>query len=409
MAERDRGTKVAVAGHIESEVNRYYVKVSRRFMAAGIILLLLLLAYIVCVTMFFGEYVTYDNLKYLVRDFDSINLSGGSDFTKIVYNGNDKTDFTFYKNGLSMANSDGYRYYDNTGVMLAEEELGYSSPIMASSNKYMLVYDLGGKGYSVFNQLTRIIKRESDGEIIAGAIADDGSFIIASRSNETRYVAELYNSAFSNVMSVYKENFILDTAISPDGKTVAICSACPSGSDFDCEIEICRRGSDKPVRVMTIDHSMPLDVYASEDGFAVLCSTKIVFVGYDGTERSSVTFDGMNLKYADMNENVAAIVGSTNALGNENRVVIIDTKEELGKKLLDTTLKTSVRGVYAARESDECLAYLKLPDSAASLKKDGTLGQIATEGGEILTIVPMRSGVLICGRSSAYRAFEDKK
>ena len=405
-AKRD-GVGVAVAGQIESQVNRYYLKVSRKFMVAGILVLLLLLLYIVFVTMFFGEYVTYDNLKYLVKDFDTINLSGESDFTRIVYNGNETTDFAFFKNGLSMVDSDKYCYYDTTGGLLAEEELGYPSPIMASSDKYMLVYDLGGNGYSVFNQLTRIISRISDGEIIAGDIASDGSVVIASRSSETKYVVDLYNSAFTKVMSIYKENYILGTAISPDGKTVAVCSACPSDSDFDCEIEICRRGSTEPVKKLTYAHSMPLDVYASDEGFAVLCSTQLLFLGPDGEQRTAIPFDGMSMKYADMNGTYAAVIGSTNALGSENRIIVLDMGEAFGAKLFDTTVRTRVRGIYASRGTDDCYAYLKLPDCAAMLKKDGSIVEDGNPSGEILSIVPMKNGALICGRSSAYRAFTE--
>ena len=407
MADKRQNVKVDVAGQIESQVNRYYLKVSRRFMAAGILLLFVLLAYIVGVTMFFGEYVTYDNLKYLVRDFDKISLSGENEFTKIVYNGNENTSFSFYKNGLSMVDSDRYRYYDTSGVLLAEEELGYPSPIMTSSDKYMLVYDLGGKGYSVFNQLTRIIKRDSDGAIIAGTVANDGSYAIASRSNETRYVVDVYNSAYSNVMNVYKENYVLDIALSPDGRTLAICSACPSDSDFDCEIEICRRGKAEPVKTLTYTHSMPLDVYASDNGFVVLCSTQILFLGENGEERASVSFGGMSMKYADMNETTAAIVGSTNALGSENRIIILDMADSFGATLLDTTVRMRVRGIYAARSTDDCYAYLRLPDCAAVLEKNGSVTESENTDADVLSIVPLKKGALLCGRTSAYRAFDD--
>lgn len=405
MAERERGNKVTVAEQFSAQINRYYLKASRKFLAAGIAVLIVLVLYIACVTMFFGEYLTYENLKYLVRDFDKINLSGTVDFDRIVYNGGENAVFGYFKNGLSMCGPDEYYYYDTSGALLTEEKLGYSSPVMETSDKYVLVYDLGGVKYSVMNQLTSIIERESGGEIIAGNIASDGSIAIASRSSETRYVVDLYNSAFTKVMSIYKENYVLGIALSQNGKTVAICSACPSDSDFDCEIDICRRGQSESVKKLTYSHTMPLKVSSVDDGFVVLCSTQMIFIGYDGEIKAEVQFSGMSLKYADINNKTAVVAGSTNALGSENRIIVIDTAEKFGETLYDSTLGSRVRGIYASRNTKEAFAYLKLPDCAALIKPDGSLMTEDLSDGEIISIVPMNSGALICTKTSAYREF----
>lgn len=405
MSERERGKKVTVAEQFTAQVNRYYAKVSRKFLVAGVIVFLILLMYILCVTMFFGEYVTYDNLKYLVRDFDKINLSGSVEFDKIVYNAGDNTSFGFFKNGLSMCATDGYSYYDASGGLLTEEKLGYAAPAMETSDKYVLIYDLGGKKYTVLNQLTKIIDRETDGEIIAGDISSDGSIVLAVRSNETRYVVKLYNGAFSEVMSIYKENYVLGVALSPNGKTVAICSAVPSDSDFDCEIELCRRGESEPVARLKYSHAMPLDVYPADDGFVVLCSTQLLFIGYGGETVATVPFTGMSLKYADVNGTTAVVVGSTNALGSENRIIVLDTGESFGDIIFDFTLKERVRGVYATRDTENAYAYLKLTDCAAVLRPDGMIENGDKTGAEILSVVPMKGGALVCGRASATLEF----
>jgi hypothetical protein len=161
-----------------------------------------------------------------------MTLSPDADFSKMVYNGSDNMTLTYFRGGLAMCDSDSYVYYDTGGSLLVEDRINYSSPVLAESDKYLMVYDVGGRNYAIYNQLTEIISRETIGDIVAGDIADDGSFVVASRSRETRYVVELYNSSFKKVMGIYKENYILDTALSPDGKLVVICSAVPSDTGF---------------------------------------------------------------------------------------------------------------------------------------------------------------------------------
>ena len=57
-------------------------------------------------------------------------------------------------------------------------------------------------------------------QIIVGDIATDGTMVIATRSRDTKYVVDVYNSAFNRTMSIYKENYVLGVAISPDGEYI---------------------------------------------------------------------------------------------------------------------------------------------------------------------------------------------
>ena len=404
-AARDREhvqtESIPIAGRVEKQRNRYYLRVSRRYMVAAVLVLLLLVLYIMCVTVFFGEYVTYDNLKYLLRDMDAITVGGHDDFERIVYNASENTEAEYFRNGIALCDTDKYRYYDTSGVMLVEEELGYKNPVMVSSEKYMLVYDLDGRGYSIFNQLTRIIDREAEGSIIAADICEDGSYIIVIRSNETKYVAQLYNGAYNKVLSVYKDSYVFDVALSRDGRTAVICSICPGDSDFDCEIDICERGKNESVKKISRTHTMPLDAYAYDGGFAVLCSNEIMFFDEKGNDIRETVFNGMSLRYADINGKTAAVAGTTNALGSENRVIVFDMENTPGNVLLDREYPIRIMGIYASR-SDGSAAYLKLHDTVARIGKDGEIVNAQTES-EILTVVPMNTGALVCTSTAAYR------
>ncbi|MGN1408660.1 MAG: DUF5711 family protein, partial [Eubacteriales bacterium] len=218
MSSKNSKSDIPVVGRIEVRVNRYYLGVSRKYMAAGIALMLTLILYVIFIMLFLGKYVTYDNLKFLVRDMGNITLPGNDEYSSIVYNGNDDLKAESFRGGIAICTGDKYLYYDSGGGLLTENSINYSSPEMAESSKYMLVYDVGGVGYSVYNQLTCIINRSADARIVTGDIADDGSMILVTRSRETKYVVELYSAAFNKSMSIYKENYVLDAAISPDGE-----------------------------------------------------------------------------------------------------------------------------------------------------------------------------------------------
>ena len=59
MGKESSNEKIPVLDGMEPRVNRYYLKVSRKYMAAGIALMLTLIGYIIFVLLFLGQYVTY--------------------------------------------------------------------------------------------------------------------------------------------------------------------------------------------------------------------------------------------------------------------------------------------------------------------------------------------------------------
>ena len=394
-----------VAGKIPPQINRYYKNVSKVYKGFALALLLTVFLFFLTVTMFFSDYVTYENMRYLVRDFGAMMSSETDGFSTVVYNGSDSMKFETFKNGLAAASGDKYLYYDSTGIRMIEEDSGCSEPVLVPADKYLLMYDLGGTSYTVYNQLTRIIRRESDNRILSGDMSDSGAFVLVTRSRETRYVVEVYNAAFRHTMSIYKENYVLDAALSPDGTTVMIASAVPDDTDFRCEVAVCRIGQEKAVTTLIYDHTMPLDVYAADEGFVLLCDTGLYFYDFGGNLKTNVPLTGSALSYADVNDRSVAVVGSVNALGMESRVLVLTPS---GEVLYDSILTgTRVTGVAASQDPETALVYLETPDGILQLRTDGTQNPYIAGDADVIGIVPVRKGAIICTKSSAYAAFTE--
>ena len=402
--EQPEETAVSVAGRITPQINRYYYKISKKYTVVGILFMVLLMLYLICIMAFFGEYVTYENLKYLIRDFSAVSVPGSGDFTKIVYNGSDSMTFALFRGGVSACDGDSYLYYDTGGINLISDDMNYAAPVLVPSEKYLLAYDLGGTGYSIYNQLTRIVERKTEGRIMAGDIGDDGSCILVTRSRETRYVVDVFNAAFNRTMSIYKENYVLDAALSPDGTYILIVSAVPSDTDFNCEIEICMTGRSEPLTKMVYEHTMPLDVFSYEDSFLVLCDNGIYAYDYSGVSLDGCSFSGMQLKYASDSGESVVCAGQVNTLGTENRIIAVGTRGEL---LYDSVAEMRVTGVYASPDPDDVVAYIRTPDAVIAVNEAGEEELHKPEVSDILTVLPASDGAIICGKSAAYTAFDN--
>ncbi len=397
--------KLAVAGKIEPEFNRHYAKTAKRYGAAGILCMILFVGYLLGVIVFGSEYITYDNMRYLIRDFGTAAGEVAREFGKIVYNGSGDTVFAYFRGGAAVCTPDAYRYFDKNGTQIIADPLNYADPVLAPSEKYMLVYDMGGVGYSVYNQLTGIVSKETEERIIAADIADDGSLVLVTRSKDTKFVVELYNAAFNKTMEVYKDGYVLGVAMSPDGKQFLVASAVQASTDFNCEIQICERGSAESVAKETISHAMPLSVHATEDGFTVLCDTAVYYYDRYGAEVKRVSLAGMSLKYADIADGRIALTGQVNALGSEHRVLVLD---RAGEVLFDKTMRSRLSGIRAGRGED-ALCYLVTSEGVIRVAPDGSQAQESPESGDILDVIPLGVGALLCQKNAAYQIFVGKK
>ncbi len=395
-----------VAGRIPPRVNRYYRRVSKCYRGIAIALLFTLFVFFLAVTLFWSDYVTYENMRYLVRDIGAMMSSETDGFASVVYNGSGSMKFESFKNGLAAAGGDRYLYFDSTGIRMIEETSSCSEPILVPAEKYLLMYDLGGTSYTVYNQLTRIIRRDADNKILSGDMSDAGAFLLVTRSRETRYVVEVYDSSFKHTMSIYKENYVLDAAIAPDGTTVAVASAIPSDTDFGCEVAFCRVGAEEALATVTYEHTMPLKMYSSADGFVLLCDTAVYFYTQSGELKTTVSLAGGTLSYADGGESSVAAVCSVNAIGMESRVLVLSLS---GEVLYDDILTgTRVTGVEASCSTDEALVYLKTAEGILRIGADGTTRTYSSEDADIVDIVSVGHGAILCTKTGAYAVFTDK-
>lgn len=394
---QDRSLRVSDT--IAPQKNRYYLRVSRRWRLVGWGFAALLGLYLVVTLTVYGKYITYDNLTYLARDFDLSVRTTDDVHTTVTYPRQETLAFAPFKSGMAVVGADVVRLYDGAGISLIEDKLGYTSPAVCASDKYVLVYDLGAKQYSVYNSLTRVIRRDTDFRVLCADMSDTGAYVLVTRSNETRYVVEYYNEALSKTMSVYKDHYVLDAAIRDDGSRFVICSAIPSGTDLSCEISLCQAGSAEPVCTTTYPGAMPLMVDFAPDGsFTVLCDTAVLSFDADGAETARYPISGMTLVTAHQKGGITAIAAAENALGSENRIVVLGAD---GTILLDTICRQRVTDICVTPGAESMCAVLT-PNAVLTYDAAGVLETLPIDDEDVLSIEYTSGRVVVCAKDRYY-------
>ena len=390
--------QIDVSGQIKNE-NKYYLKIAARYRVAAFILLAAFIVFAGFMLIRYGAYITYDNLVYLVRDADRMVGNDSGSITELNYAPQDNITVLRFRDGVAVAGSSYLAVYDSSGSEVITDRAGYNSPFMAAGDKYLLVYDMGTKNYSVYNSLTRVLTRESDFEILGADMSDSGSFILLTRSKTGKYDVEVYGEALNRVMTVHKDKYVIDAAISRDGKNVAILSAVEGDLELGYELYVCRVGDSDPLFSETFASAVPLRLdYYPSGNLSVITDNRVTFFDSNMKEITSTEINGMTPSYSDSTDGVLVVALAENALGNRNRIMTFDNE---GKILYNDAVGTRITFVTAPSSAKAGIAgYVKTDGAVQILGCDGSVKTLDCSD-DIIELIDMNNGILSFTSSGA--------
>ncbi len=391
---------IRVDGRIKERENVYYRRVSDRYRAAGFVLIFALALFCAVMLVRYNEYITYDNFVYLIRDVGSVGSGGVEKYSEIKYTAGDGTVFEPFGGGLALIDTDSVTLYDRSGVEVCSETESFSYPAAARSDKYLIVYDIGGESYSIYNSITRVAARGAEGTVTSASVSDEGSFVIVTESKEAKYQIQLFSSSLVSKQRIRKDTYVTDAAISRDGSHVAVASVIDGGG-FGAEVYFCTAGKEEADRVHTYPMSMPLLAEGTGDGFTVIFDDAVRFYSATGELKSELSPGASGITYGDIGTASTLIVCPENSVGSRNRVIVFDKD---GNVVYDKSVDIRVTGVAAAVESSPYAGFLISADGVHALEYDGG---IVTDGeaAEVLAVTDTDGGTLICTPTASYPLF----
>lgn len=378
--------------------NAYYDKVAARYRTAQYLTLFLLVIVILAGIVMGSDSITYANFVYLLRDFDTIlNASGGETVPAIRYGAADDRQYLVYRNGLTLIDQSGVRVYNSAGKRTLDDDPAFSDPRAAASEAYMLVYDLGGESYALYNSLTRIYTGSLDFPISCGAISDSGMYAVVTKTREYTSAVLLYGKNNKLKNRYLKDKYVIDVAISDDGERIAIVSVESRDGAYCAEFQISRPGADTALATLEMQGVFPMAVRFFDDNrLAVLCDSGIWFYSADGEALGSYAFtDDAPSRFA-LDGETAALVFPNNVMGTESRVLRFDASGEL----IDQTILEG-RAQEVALTDDALYLLTEQRLHRLSFAHGDTASVDYAGGGKAL--LPADDGVLLCTASTAYR------
>ena len=258
----------SVKNNYDGKTDIYLAKVSYRYAYFKRVLCVLLVI-VIAIFLFSGN-LSYKKIFYLTKDIKLANDYVNSVHDTITYNVGNSQSFAIYREGLAVASRERLSIFSAGGRELFSANLNYGNPALATSNKYLLLYDVGGKQFSLYNSFSQVKSESYDYPIYGAGIAENGTFALITRSEKYDSVVSVYQNNATRVDYNFSHGRVISVSFSKNGSDMVVLLAFSNGDEMHSEIRSYRVGKDKYESAEITFSGIPYDLKILTGGNVVV-------------------------------------------------------------------------------------------------------------------------------------------
>ena len=265
------------------------------------------------------------------------------DITTINYENGTFSDAALFEAGIAYADNDSLFLARPGSVTTMKCTLGYSSPVVETSDDYVLVYDRGGMQAALTNSATAVAELSLDSAIITGSIGQDGRFVLVTDEQGYRTAVAVYDTSGKEVFKYQSsEYYIVSADLSPDGKTLAALAFRQDGVALNSHVLFYDVSSGSLDADVTLEDTLGMALCYSGNTAAVLCDDGLYMIDRGGEAEHTLTVASSDLISLTAHDNTLAIATRSYSGG--------------ARSDLYTVRGSTLSGPYALAEEPSALA-----------------------------------------------------
>lgn len=285
----------------------------------------LVIAIILGLIFSFGRF-KIDNIYYMSRDIAYMNSYSEKsanilNYTKAQQSG----DFCLYKNGLAVACNSEIKLFNATGrVTLTSGDI-FANPVIAVSNKNLIVYDLGGSKLSVYNSFKRLRTVTFEGSIADVSMSENGNFAVAVKSQNYNSVIHLYDDSCEEIGSYSSNKYTVATCISESGKYIAVVGATASNGSMSAQLTVLKKNKGKIYTQIDMGTLTPYTCeMLDDDRIAVICSDRVCIYSFKGKLKGEYIYPDSRLSYISSSNESLSLLFEVDLVNGQNTLTVLN-------------------------------------------------------------------------------------
>lgn len=296
-----------------------------------ILLIIALVITILLGVIFSAGRLAVDNVYYMALDIGYMNSynekpTGKLNYTKPQHSG----DYALYKNGLVSASNNEIKIFNATGrVTLTSGDI-FAEPVIVTSNKYFIVYDLGGHKFSVYNSFKRIETVSLDGKIAYAAMCEDGDFVIVEKTQDYNSVVRTYNESCELVSKYSTSGYALSAEMSENGKYTAVLTTSVKDGEMSAKLTVLKQNRKRVYAEVELEGVTPYECrFIDNNRIAVVCADRAYIYSINGKLKGEYTYPEGRLAYVSYTQGSMALLFEQDVVNGRNSLAVIGKNGKL--------------------------------------------------------------------------------
>ena len=335
------------------------------------------------------------NIDALKRwlSYRSLETSDTGEAVPFTHAGGDKVSIAYLDSGVLQSSTTGAHYYSFSGDQYAEEVLAMTNPVLSASRKAGVVYDAGGQSLFLFQKGGESFRLELDGnaDLLSARVNDSGWAAVTAQQSGYKGAVTVHNDRGEKVIQIrLSSTFVVDAAISPDCRTVAVVTMDQKGGVFNSQLLLYPVNDTEPKAVFDLGSTMVLDLDYENDRIWVLGEHAISIIPTRGDEVLTYSFGRSYLKGCDFDgDGFALLLLGRYRTGSASEVVTVGADATAAASL---TPSGQILSFDAAGDYCALLTGRSLELYSSTLTPSSTLD--STQGAHFVSMAPNGSALL---------------
>jgi len=245
-----------------------------------------------------------------------------------TYAGGDMLRAAFLEKGVLFSSAAGAHYYALSGQLYAEQVVDMDSPVLSACAKAGVVYDAGEDSLYLFRggQQTLELTLDGDADILSARPNDAGWLAVTAQQSGYKGAVTVYDAQGEKAIQIsLSSTFVVDAALSPNSKSVAVVTISQSGGIFDSQVLFYPTNKTEPSARIDLGNLVVLDMDYESDRLWLVCSDRVVTLDPDSGDVCSYPFGHRYLKgYSLEGDGFAMLLLSSYSSGSADEAVTLD-------------------------------------------------------------------------------------
>ena len=356
---------------------------------------------VVSVTVNFKN-ITYDNVFYLIKDFNTAVDTENVQYETLSYDAAADQSFALYRGGLAVVSRSNVSAFTATGRRTLNSNSAYSKPFAVASDKYLLVYDIGDGNMAIYNSFANVYSEKLDYPISDVCFSKEGSFAVLTRSEEYESKIIIYDKNFKKQTNYHKGSFAVDIALSSDGKTLGAIYADTDNGIMCTKLVFFDVKKNEKIEEQVYSGEFPLACsFLDGGGFAIVTDGKVrVFDRALMDDEQSEDYSAYSVSAVWCDSEYVALTYNNGITNDANKVLVFDKDGDL---VYNDIIRSDVSQLAV------CDGYFFVKNASGEVRtsiRDGMEDRLDSQDGKML-IYDGATALLCTEAKAVYLNFDD--